>query len=239
VQYYYHFSICNMPHHNHSNEMSTIKHCESPYQLLHCSWPLKFFERREYFNRRAENQTYVEWLRVALFESASDCGEEVEDETDDGEELHEEKKITDQSEDEKEGYEENLRSWLKEGYNFQSDGKDEYEGSCRVMPEADDPEPYPEKSIARILMNGMTGDDEILPYRDQVDVVAGFYEQGYHAGSQVKEEKAVALLDDMSHRSGSLTTKSYRRIPRGPLTSMQLRTELGKAVMQSNHFAGQ
>ena len=32
-------------------------------QSLHGSWPLKFFQTRPHFNRKAENQPYIEWLK--------------------------------------------------------------------------------------------------------------------------------------------------------------------------------
>ncbi|KAE9363248.1 hypothetical protein N431DRAFT_357282 [Stipitochalara longipes BDJ] len=84
--------------------------------------------------------------------------------------------------------------------------------------------------------------DEDLPYRDQVDVVAGFCEQEYHTISG-KEDKQVALLDDWSHRGENLTTERYRRLC-GPLTSTQLRAVLRKQrflpslklLTDPNHF---
>lgn len=48
-------------------------------QSLHGSWPLKFFQTRPYFNRKAENQPYIEWLKDYLYE-VDEAGEEEEEE---------------------------------------------------------------------------------------------------------------------------------------------------------------
>jgi len=194
--------------------MSTFQHCETPRQFLHRSWPLKFFEKREYFSREAENVPYVDWLREWFSERASDWGEDTEDDGD-GEEK---------------GYEEHRAGWFREGFFFQGHGNDEYyENIFQNLADAEDSEPPSRRSIARTFMEGMAGDHEVLSYRNQVDVVAGFCEQEYHAGSG-EDEKAVALLDDMNHKSGSLITQNHRRVRRRPLTAMQLRRELGKPV---------
>jgi hypothetical protein len=194
--------------------MSTFQHCETPRQFLHRSWPLKFFEKREYFSREAENVPYVDWLRDTFSERASDWGEDTEDDGD-GEEK---------------GYEEDRAGWLREGFFFQGHGNDEYhENIFQNLADAKDSEPPSRRSIARTFMEGMAGDHEALSYRNQVDVVAGFCEQEYHAGSG-EDEKAVALLDDMNHKSGGLITQNHRRVRRRPLSAMQLRRELGKPV---------
>jgi hypothetical protein len=48
-------------------------------QSLHGSWPLKFFQARPHFNREAENQPYIEWLKDYLYE-VDEAGEEEEEE---------------------------------------------------------------------------------------------------------------------------------------------------------------
>ncbi|KAE9375793.1 hypothetical protein N431DRAFT_454401 [Stipitochalara longipes BDJ] len=64
-------------------------------------------------------------------------------------------------------------------------------------------EPFNGSSIARVFMKGMIGDEEPLPYRDQVDVVAGFAEQA----TCQEVGRAVALLDDRDSAGKSLRFK--------------------------------
>ena len=65
------------------------------------SWPLKFFERRQYFDRKAENQPYIEWLREPPFNDGS--GEEwKENEEDDDDEDEDDEDEDDQDEDDDE-----------------------------------------------------------------------------------------------------------------------------------------
>lgn len=52
---------------------------EASRQSLHGSWPLKFFQARPHFNRKAENQPYIEWLKDYLSE-VDEAGEEEEEE---------------------------------------------------------------------------------------------------------------------------------------------------------------
>jgi hypothetical protein len=59
------------------------KRDEGSSQSLHCSWPLNFFRRRNFFSRKAENQPYVEWLRDVF--KGAEVGTGVEDEEDDEE----------------------------------------------------------------------------------------------------------------------------------------------------------
>lgn len=47
-------------------------------QSLHRSWPLKFFQARPHFNRKAENQPYIDWLKDYLCE-VDEAGEEEDD----------------------------------------------------------------------------------------------------------------------------------------------------------------
>jgi hypothetical protein len=59
--------------------MLTTAREEVPRQPLHRSWPLKFFQARPHFNRKAENQPYIEWLKDYLYE-----GDEASEDGDDG-----------------------------------------------------------------------------------------------------------------------------------------------------------
>lgn len=95
-----------------------------------------------------------------------------------------------------------------------SQKKGENEGPCNI------------RATARIFMEGMTGDYEILPYRDQVEVVAGFAEQKKTTDC----EKHVALLDDMSSGgAGSEKSKACRSY-RWTLTLTELRAQLSNQV---------
>ena len=87
-------------------------------------------------------------------------------------------------------------------------------------------QPFYRPSTARIFMEGLTGDEEILPYRDQVDVVAGFAEQ-----EKLEEsETPVALLDDMiSGGDTSMKPKTCKSCP-WTLNLKELRAELSKQV---------
>jgi hypothetical protein len=87
-------------------------------------------------------------------------------------------------------------------------------------------EPYKGRSIARVFMKGMIGDEESLPYRDQVDVVAGFAEQAICTDF----EKAVALLDDRNSAGANPVRRRRGRPNWGPFTPKQLREELSKQV---------
>lgn len=87
-------------------------------------------------------------------------------------------------------------------------------------------EPCNRRSIAKIFMTGMIGDQESLPYRDQVDVVAGFAEQE----TPTETEKVVALLDDRNSVGTDHVRRRRSRPNWGPLTAKQLREELSKQV---------
>lgn len=82
------------------------------------------------------------------------------------------------------------------------------------------------RSITRVFMKGMTGDEESLPYRDQVDVVAGFAKQA--TSTEIK--KVVALLDDRNSAGIIPVRRRCSRQNWGPLTAKQLHEELSKQV---------
>jgi hypothetical protein len=80
--------------------MTPVTSDEVPRRSLRCSWPLRFFERRQYFNREAENQPYIKWLRDAFRDAFRDASgeewkeneedEDDEDEDDDDEDNDDE-----------------------------------------------------------------------------------------------------------------------------------------------------
>jgi hypothetical protein len=66
--------------------MTTATSDEVPRRSLHCFWPLKFFERRQYFHREAENQPYIEWLREFFKDASGEEWKENDEEDDDEDE---------------------------------------------------------------------------------------------------------------------------------------------------------
>jgi hypothetical protein len=108
----------------------------------------------------------------------------------------------------------------------EKDGKQLEESGARRWERDENEEPCGRRGIARVFMEGMTGDEAQLPYRDQVDVVAGFVEQAVERGC----EKPVALLDDRKS-GGRLPLKQKDFRPRSwSLTTKELRAELSKPV---------
>jgi hypothetical protein len=99
-----------------------------------------------------------------------------------------------------------------------SQKKKEIEGSCNI------------RATARIFMGGMSGDFEILTYRDQVEVVAGFAEQKKTTDC----EKHVALLDDMSSGGADSEKSKACRSYRWTLTLTELRARLSNQVIESS-----
>jgi hypothetical protein len=65
-----------------SEEMLTAAREDSPRQSLQCSWPLEFFESPRFFNRKSENQPYIEWVEGKFDYSEEDDEEEDDDDTD-------------------------------------------------------------------------------------------------------------------------------------------------------------
>jgi len=80
----------------------------------------------------------------------------------------------------------------------------------------------------RLFMKGMTGDEDKLQYRDQVEQVARFCEQA----SFRELGKHVALLDDRNDGGTILEKNGHYRPYQGPLTSQRLCEELRKKVAQ-------
>jgi len=166
------------------------------------------------FNRPAENQPYIEFLRTTKFNGEESEVDVSSDEDDDG--------ASSELEDEVKG---NIGESESEDGN-RDDGKDA--AVCDG------------KSIVRLFMEGMTGDEETLEYPDQVKQVASFYEQGSFRESETKsgqDKKAVALIDErnicgtihVNQRIFQCT--GHCRPHQGPLTPEELCEMLGRKVI--------
>jgi hypothetical protein len=180
--------------------MLTETHEGFPHRTLQSHWPEKFTKQRP-FNRPAENQPYIEFLRTPKFD-----GEEDEFEVSNEDEEEEEDDVSSEPEDE-----------------YQNDDK----GS----------ESCDETSDVRLFMKGMTGDEDGLKYRDQVDQVASFCERLSLMKSETKTEenrKHVALLDERNIGGTIADKKGHCRPYPGPLTSHELRERLSRKVAQAS-----
>jgi len=221
-------------------------------QTLQCSWPVKFFEKRGHFYRDSENQPYIAWLGSA-FKAVDDAsGLEVDEDDEENEESEEDEVdavdaveggdevngigIQDESETKSDDqrYIERLHSVFSEYFDSvkKADGKTHERREQSKAPCDEDTENGKEvrdaRSVARIFMLGMTGNEEILPYRDQVDVVAGFLEKA----SFEESEKPVAFLHDMmSGRRSPISQEDYK--PQAALNLNELRVRLSKQVTNS------
>jgi hypothetical protein len=219
---------------------------EATRQSMHCSWPLEFFERREYFDRSAENQPYIEWLRYPFRDPDNAPGmtddedeDEEDDEDDEDDEDGENKEEEAQHEENKIGIEDqkyidSLQVALTEYFDSVNDADEKGDkrlggndaGSGPRGTNNEKKRAYDPRGTARVFMEGMVGDEEILPYRDQVEVVAGFVEKAIY----MESDKPVALLDD--RKSGdivSMRQKDYKA-RRWTLTLEELRVKLSKQV---------
>jgi hypothetical protein len=186
-------------------KMLTDTHEEFPPQSLRCYWPQEFFVKRRRFHRQAENQPYIEWLQASF----DDGDEDDEDDEDDY--------VDDSSEDEDQDVVDGQRDKGEHKDENRNDGKDtEASEACEGH------------GKVRLFMKGMTGDEDKLQYRDQVEQVARFCEQT----SFGELERHVALLDDRNDGGTNLKKEGYCRPYQGPLTSQRLAEELIKKVAQ-------
>jgi len=186
--------------------MPTETHIKFPHPSSPCSWPLEFTKRRK-FNRKTENQTYIEFLQTRFDDGDNDDEDDDDDDVDNS------------SEDEDE----------VDGHKDESENKGENRNDK-------DGEAYNGHSIVRLFMKGMTGDEDTLQYRDQVEQVASFFEQAsrrdFKTGGPGKNEKRVSLVDDRNIDGTILEKEGHCRPCRGPLTSQQLCEALSRKVAQ-------
>jgi hypothetical protein len=173
-------------------------------------WPALFEERRT-FCRAAENQPCIEWLQTPSFVGEED---EAEDEDDDDVSSEHGQKVG--------------------GDGNDTENKDENRNDDR------DAETCNWHSKVRLFMAGMTGDEDTLHYRNQVEEVASVCEQaslGELETETGQDGKHVALLDDrnvlgifMVNKGLSTPPAGYCRPYLGPLTAQRLGEELSRKV---------
>lgn len=190
--------------------MSSETHEESHFQSLRCYWPEKFTKRRK-FDRRTENEPYIDYLRTQFL-----YGEEDEHEDDVSSSENED----DSSNEPEEEVERHQHKSDDQGENQNIDKDTE---ACNLH------------SDIRAFMTGDVGDEDALENHDQVDVVASFCEEASFMESETKpgqDRKCVALLDDRNIDGTIADKKGQCRSYSGPLTSHQLREKLSKNVTQ-------
>ena len=192
--------------------MSTNKHDGPPHEYLRCCWPLEFTTRRK-FNKHAENDTYIQWLK-ADFDNGGEDVDEVEVDGDNND---------------------------VDGSNGNDDPitvlSDKSEYQAENANDAIDAEAFNVYRNVRAFMKGMLGDEDTLPYRDQVENVARFCEQEsmeLDPRSLGENRKIVALLDDRNDGGIICAREGHCRPYLGPLDPQQLRKELSRQVGQSH-----
>lgn len=177
-------------------------------------WPA-LFEGRRQFSREAENQPYIKFLQTQLFD-----GEEDEDEDE-----------VSSKDDDDDVSSEHVNGIEGEGNNRENKDKNQNDNK--------DSETYNGPSKVRLFMRGMTGDEDTLHYRDQVEEVASICEQANlgELGTKTRQyRKHVALLDDRNILGNTFVNKRLSppgdcRPYLGPLTAQRLGDELIKKVV--------
>ena len=199
------------------------------YQFLSCNWPQEFKTRRV-FGRLILNEPFITYLENRAtgngdggsieesysFVDESDGSDESEgDESEDGDS---DCSSEDEDEDETESQYGDEKKAMEENANDQAHDKDR--------------ELWKKRSNIEKFMGGFVGEEETLPYPDEVEKVVGFCSQGGVPDSK----KQVALLNDTNDGGPDLKKKPYIRPYKGPLTARQLRGELEKQVRDLAYF---
>ncbi|PMD47172.1 hypothetical protein L207DRAFT_627873 [Hyaloscypha variabilis F] len=211
---------------------------EFPHRFLSCHWPQEFKSRRP-FPRQIENEPFIEYCQRQQFPrqkdnqtpikhlsypsdengddgsvGGSDAGESDSGETDESE--------GDESEDDSEEDEDD--DGVGEEQSQYGDQKKEKGENQSHQTGDNNVEAWNSRSAIRRFMEGFIGDEETLPYPDQVEKVVGFCERG----SSTESKKHVALLNDTNDGGNGPEKRPYCRPYKGPLTSQKFRGELEK-----------
>jgi hypothetical protein len=210
-----------------------------PHQFLRCRWPQEFKSRRR-FPRQIENEPFIEYCQHGQFprqiENQPSIGNPQDPSDGNGDDRNVEDRGTygDNSDenDESEGEEsqeddsEESEDEEDEEENQYGDGKKEEKNQSNQTGDKN-AEAWNSRSTIRKFMEGFIGDEETLPYPDQVEKVVAFCEQG----SSTKSNKYVALLNDTNDGGTGPKKRPYCRSYKGPLTSQKFRNELEKQVL--------
>jgi hypothetical protein len=133
--------------------------------------------------------------------------------------------------------------WSKAS-ELSSDGEDHTaEESSLDLQDSESVVCYDQKSTVRLFMEGVG--EELLPYHDQVDVVAGFCEMDRTIPDNTRRdnpvESSVVLLGESDRAEKAHSKYGQFRRYRGPMTSQQLKSELSRKVAKfcshAIHFA--
>ncbi|PMD62170.1 uncharacterized protein K444DRAFT_363253 [Hyaloscypha bicolor E] len=184
-----------------------------PREPLHCSWPLKFFETRPNSDRALENQPYIDWVKECVSDSWG-AGDDSHDEDD--------SEWTSDEDGESEWSKASELSSGAEDHTAEEPSLDLEDSESVVC--------YDQKSTVRLFKEGEG--EELLPYRDQVDVVAGFCEMdGTNPDNTRRDnpvEGSVVLLGESGKAEKAHSKYGQYRCYRGPMTSQQLKSELSR-----------
>lgn len=180
-----------------------------PRHSLRCYWPPCFTERRP-FDRKSENQTYLDYIQAEQY-----LGEEI---TDDEEDDEDDDEYDDKDEDEDEA-------------EVESEDKDGASSEDEVDEQSKSTDASNQMSDVRRFMKGMERDEDFLEDYDMVDEVANFCEKGKSHGPVPVLGKHVALLDERNIFGTIVDKKGHCRTNSEPLTWELLREKLKKQVI--------
>jgi hypothetical protein len=153
----------------------------------------------------------------------SDTCEDNSDENDESEGDESEGDESEGDDSEEDGVEEDEG----EEENQYGDKKTEEEKNQSHQTGDKNAEAWNSRSTVRKFMEGFIGDEETLPYPDQVEKVVDFYEQG----SSTESKKHMVLINDTNDGGTGPNKKPYCRPYKGPLTAKEFRDELEKQVL--------
>jgi hypothetical protein len=134
---------------------------------------------------------------------------------------------------ENESYLERLKRFADVGeFEYSTNDENGFFDSIYEGPKDDkEAEACSQDSNARVFMKGLA--KEIFPqYRDQVELVASFYEQASKL-KDFEKEHPVALLDEREYSGQNIINRGNCRPYLGPLNSRQLSEALSKKVVQT------
>lgn len=212
----------------------TSKTRENSRQFLDCYWPQEFKSRRS-FPRQRENEPFIEYCQRRQFPRQIEDQPFIKQlnklpgESADGGSVEGSDACEDNSDEDDESEGDDFEDDSEDDEDDDGEGEEEgqYGDSKKEKEELQRAQLWKSRSPIRKLMEGFEGDEEALPYPDQVEKVVGFCEQGSSTGSKIH----VALLHDANNGGPSSKKGPYCRPYKGPLTSQKFRDELEKQVL--------